>query len=70
MNVRLLATTLILVFVFAFVVALLLLGYALGTALAAAGGAGLVAAEIAHRLLGGPPSRLDDGGARPQLPSA
>lgn len=50
---RMSAATLILLFVFAFVVVLLDRGYPLGSAIGGAGAAGVVAAEVARRLLGG-----------------
>jgi hypothetical protein len=53
MTVRTAAALLILIFTFGFVLALLLQGYDLATALLGAGATGVVAAQIAHRLLGG-----------------
>lgn len=55
---RIAAAVLVLLFVFGFVFALLTRGYELNAALIAAGVAGVVAAEITHRLLGAwrPPS--------------
>jgi hypothetical protein len=55
---RIAAAVLVLLFVFGFVFALLMRGYDLNTALIAAVVAGVVAAEITHRLLGAwlPPS--------------
>ncbi len=59
MTARLAAALLILIFTFGFVLVLLLQGYDLPTALLGAGATGVVAAQIAHRLLGG-----SDFGAR------
>lgn len=50
---RIAAAVLVLLFVFGFVFGLLARGYDLQTALIAAGAAGVVAAEITRRLLGG-----------------
>ncbi|MET9230659.1 hypothetical protein [Lentzea sp. NPDC003310] len=54
MNQKNSAATLILLGVLSFLVALLHMGHPLSTALLAAGAGGVIAAEIAYRLLGGP----------------
>lgn len=59
---RIIAAVVILLIVCGFVTALLLQGIALQTALVAAGGVGLVAAEIVRRLL--PPPADGSGGSR------
>ncbi|MDX3661961.1 hypothetical protein PV646_32060 [Streptomyces sp. ID05-26A] len=54
MNQKTSAATLIVLGVLSFLVVLLHMGHPLSTALLAAGAGGVIAAEIAHRLLGGP----------------